>query len=282
VVGDDADCYVLLRVTAILVVRYLANVLDKWEEDVSFKHGDFALDCSSQSLQTHPSVNARLRQGQQSAVLLLVVLLEHQVPKFAPSVAIAAGLAVGSPATELLTSVVMDFGVWTAWTCIADRTPPVVLFAQPNDAFGWQSDVFVPNLKGFVVLLVDGNPEALFGQVDDFRKKLPSEPDGFAFEVVAETEVAQHLKETQVPPSVANLVNVVGSEAFLASSDARLRRFSDAEEVWDEWLHPSGSEQRALVAGDERETGQNEVVLPPKVVQKGLTQLLRRHGSIPP
>jgi hypothetical protein len=76
-----------------------------------------------------------------------------------------------------------------------------------------------PDLLGFVVGGVDGDPEALGIQPEDLGVQLPRPPDRVGLEVVAEAEVAEHLEEREVPVGAADVVEVVvlatGAYAFL-------------------------------------------------------------------
>ena len=45
-------------------------------------------------------------------------------------------------------------------------------------------------------------------------------------EIIAEGEVAQHLKVGAVPGGLADILNVAGADAFLAGADALARRRS--------------------------------------------------------
>ena len=105
---------------------------------------------------------------------------------------------------------------------------PEVVVAQALDALERHADLLVPDLLGFVVGGVDGDPEALGIEAEDVGVELPRPLDGVGLEVVAEAEVAQHLEEREVPVGAADVVEVVvlaaGAHALLDRGGAEVRR----------------------------------------------------------
>src|SRR5690606_9970557 len=87
--------------------------------------------------------------------------------------------------------------------------PEVVLVAEPEDPLRRQTRDLLPQLRGFVVRVVDRRPEALLRQAVLLREQLPREAYRIALEVVAEGEVAEHLEERVVPRRDTHLLEVV-------------------------------------------------------------------------
>ena len=88
-------------------------------------------------------------------------------------------------------------------------------------------------------------------------EQLPGVGDGFALEVVAEAEVAEHLEEGVVAAGEADVFEVVvlaaGADAFLRGGGAGVVALLGAEEDVLELVHAGvGEEQRGVVGGDER------------------------------
>ena len=82
---------------------------------------------SGHALQAHARIEVAVRQLRHGAVLLAVVLGEHEVPELQEAVAVAAGLAVGLAAADLLAHVKVDLGAWTAGAGGASSPEVVVL-----------------------------------------------------------------------------------------------------------------------------------------------------------
>ena len=95
-----------------------------------------------------------MRQLRHGAVLLAVVLGEHEVPELKEAVAVAAGLAVGATATDLLAHVKVDLGARTAGAGGASG-PEVVVLAQAGDVVLGNAQR-APHVVGLVVLGEDG------------------------------------------------------------------------------------------------------------------------------
>ena len=66
---------------------------------------------------------------------------------------------------------------------------------------------------------MDCYPDVVRVETEDFRAEFPAPDDGIVLEVVAEAEVAQHLKESEVAVGATDFVQIVmlaaRSHAFL-------------------------------------------------------------------
>ena len=78
-------------------------------------------------------------------------------------------------------------------------------------------------------------------------REIPGEADRLALEVIAEGEVAEHLKERQVPGGHADVLDVRCTEDGLTGGEACVRRHLVAGEVRLEWMHARDREQRRRV-----------------------------------
>ena len=94
------------------------------------------------------------------------------------------------------------------------RPPPVVAVAVAVDALFGHADVIAPDLERFIVIQVNRHKQPIGRELEQSGDQLPGEVDGAVFEVIADAEVAQHLKKGQVFV-VANVVDIRGSEALL-------------------------------------------------------------------
>ena len=103
-----------------------------------------------------------------------------------------------------------------------------------------------PVAEGLLVVQVDGDVQALRGQVEVLGHELPGPGDGVFLEVVADAEVTQHLEEGQVLV-VAHLVHVGGAEALLAGGEALGGGCSLPHEVGLELDHAGAGEEEGLV-----------------------------------
>ncbi len=119
------------------------------------------------------------------------------------------------------------------------------------------------------------------GEAEHLAGELPCELDRLALEVVAEGEVAEHLKERQMPRRVADVVDVNRAEDLLAARQAPRRRSLLAEEVGLQGVHPRHREQRRGVVrgGHERCRGNALVPALLEEAQIALADLIRCHGA---
>ena len=120
-------------------------------------------------------------------------------------------------------------------------------------------------------------------QAQGAGQELPGVLDRLALEVVAETEVAEHLEERVVARRVADVLEIVvlaaGAHAALRRRGALVAAFLVAEEHVLE-LHHAGvrEQQRRVVAGHQRRARDDLVAVVTKKLQECLAQLIARHG----
>jgi hypothetical protein len=150
-------------------------------------------------------------------------------------------------------------------------------------AIGGYADHLRPQVAGFVVVLVDGRPQACRIEAVHLREQLPGELDGVALEIVAEAEVAEHLEERVMARRIADVLQVVvlaaGAHAALGGGRARIWAAILAEEDVLELHHARvRKEQRGIVARHERTGGHDRVPLRFEVLQEFLADLARFHA----
>ena len=113
----------------------------------------------------------------------------------------------------------MDFGAGAARTGVT-HFPEVAVSVEAHDAVIRKTGHVLPNLPGFVIVLIHGGEQAFLRELPHFGQKFPSPGDGFFLVVVAEAPVAKHLEEGVVVVVAAHHVEVVvltgHAEALLA------------------------------------------------------------------
>ena len=192
------------------------------------------LQDGSQTLQPHAGVHTRRGQFDQAAVGLHVELHEHVVPDFNEPVAVffrAAGRAAGN----VCTVVVKNLGARAAWASVSHH-PKIVrrvffafVVADAHDAISWQTDFFVPNIVGLVVIDIHRDHETLGRQFVHLSQQLPTPFQAVALEVIAEAPITQHLEKCVMPCGVAHVFQVVvfaaGTQTGLHRGRAHIRAF---------------------------------------------------------
>src|SRR5690606_32352284 len=196
------------------------------------------LEDGGHALQAHAGVDVLAGQLPEDRVVLLAAALaplelhEHEVPHFEVAVLVGYGAAFSA---VFGAAVEVDLRAGSARSGHTHR-PEVVGFAAPLDALLGQSYLLPPDGRGFVVVQVDGDPQAFRVEAEATvghrgGEQLPGERDGLLLEVVAEGEVAQHLEEGGVPGGLADFVDVNGAYTLLHAGGARVGRSPLAEEV---------------------------------------------------
>ena len=108
----------------------------------------------------------------------------------------------------------------------------------------------------------DGQPLGVEAEPFLAGQELPGPVDGFALEVVAEAEIAQHLEERVVIGRAADVVDVAGPQALLAGRGPGEFELALAEEVVLELVHAGRREQhRGIPARHQHVAGPADAAL---------------------
>jgi len=282
VVGDDPHGHGGF-VLEVGLAGELGDGLDEGHEDVGVVVGRLALDDGDDALEAHAGVHALGRQFVEGAVGLAVVLHEDVVPDLddlgRAGVDHVRRAAVGG-------QVEMDFRARAAGAGLA-HFPEVVLLAEAQDVVGIDVGAGAPDVGGLVVGLVDGDPEAVLGELPDFRQEFPGPGNGLALVVVAEGPVAEHLEKRVVVGVAADFLEVVvlarDADALLGVGDALPGRLAGAEEDFLELVHARVREQqRGIRREHDGRRGHDLVPLRGEEVEERLADLGgRHHGKAP-
>ena len=274
VVGDDAQGHVALVADAVGRAGELGDLVRDVHHGIDLEQAAHVLAHHGQTLQAHAGVDVLLGQLGVIAEAVVVELAEHVVPDLDVAVAVAAHGAVGLAAAVLLAAVIVDLGAGAAGAGAV--LPEVVLLAEAEDALRGDAHVLVPDVEGLVVVQIDGRIQPGGIEVADLGEELPAPGDGLLLEVVAEGEVAQHLKIGAVTGRLADVLDVAGADALLAGAHAVARRLDLALEVGLHRGHAGvDQQQRLVVLRDQGKAGQAQVALALEEGQEHLAQLIQ-------
>ncbi len=106
------------------------------------------------------------------------------------------------------------------------------------------ADLLFPDLLCFVVALEDRDPEAVCGDLKLAGQEFPCPADRLALEIVAEGEVAEHLKEGAVTGGLADAFDIGCADALLAGGHADIGRDCLTEEEFFQRRHAGVDEQQ--------------------------------------
>ena len=286
VVGDDAEGHVGLFAVPIVLARDLGYLVGDIAHGIHIKQRAYTLHHAGQTLKAHAGVDVLLLELGVVAVTVVVELGEYVVPDLHITVAVAADRAAGLAAAVFRTAVVVDLRAGAAGTRAV--LPEVILLAEAEDALGRDADVLVPDLKRFLIVLIDGRIQAVRVNADPVRagQEFPAPGDRFLFEVIAKGEVAQHLEEGAVARGLADVFDIARADALLAGRHAVARRLLLAGEIRLHRRHARVDQQkRRVVLRDEGKARQTEMALGFKELQVHLAQLVESsvlHNIYPP
>ena len=175
--------------------------------------------------------------------------------------------------------VVKDFRARTAGTGVR-HLPKVIarelaaqVIADAHASLGWDADLFRPDVVSLVVVDVNRRPQTFRRKAVLLGQKLPRVMDRVTLEIVAEAEIAQHLEQREVTRRVTDILEIVmlaaRAHATLRRRRAHIRSLVEAEEHILELNHPGiGDEQRWVVRGNQRRTGDVRVPLRHEVLDE--------------
>ena len=119
--------------------------------------------------------------------------------------------------------IVEDFAAGAAGPGIP-HGPEVVFFSHTGKTLCINADILQPDSFRLFIFMKNRDPEFFRRQLQVYREKFPGKMNGFFFEVVAETEVTEHFKESMMACRVADIFQVIvlapGTHAALGTGSA--------------------------------------------------------------
>ena len=211
-------------------------------------------------------------------------LHEHQVPDLDEPVAIFVG-RTGRPAGDRWSMVVEDLRTRPARSGIA-HPPEIVRAGDPDDPVIAETGHLAPDPHRLVVFRVYGHHQAVLGEGKILGDQLPGIRDRLLLEVVAKTEIPQHLEKRVMPRGVADIVEVVvlaaGAHAFLRRRGTHVVPLLLAGEHVLELHHARvGEHQRGIIARHQRRALDHAVFIAGEVVEEGGADVVAAgHGTL--
>ena len=241
-----------------------------------------ALKQRANPFQPHACVDGLHVQRFHRAIFELFVLHENDVPNFDETVAVFLW-RTRRATPDVIAVIVENLGARTARTS-RPHLPEVIRGRNADDAILRNADFF-PNLKRFVVGMVDGRQKTFGIDVKIFGDQFPSERNSFVLEIVTKGEVPEHFKERVVARRVANVIKVVVfapcPHAFLRCRRAHVIALFNAGKTVLELHHARVREhQGRVVARNQRRRRNDGVTIPFEIAEEGRADIRKaRHGG---
>ncbi len=273
-VGDDVE----RRRRQIARLRHGGGGPDQVLEQIDLIIAVHVLQHRGEALEAHAGIDAGLGQWRQPALRIAIELHEHQVPDLDVAVALRFGRARRS-AGNTRPVIVEDLAARSARPGVG-HLPKVVrrircalVVADAHDALARHADLVGPHAVGFVVGLVDGDPQLVRRQTVHAGQQFPRVSDRLALEVVAERPVAEHFEKCVMPGGVAHVLEVVvlaaSAQAPLHVGGAHIASLVGAEKHILELDHAAVGEQQGRIVGrDERGRWNDRVPVGGEIVEE--------------
>ena len=259
-VRDDPERHVHLDTLAVGSAGDLGDLVGDVHDGIHIEEAVYILAHNGQSLQAHAGVDILMGKLCIIAVAVIIELGEYVVPDFHIPVAVAAHGAAGLAAAILLAAVVVDLAAGAAGTGAV--LPEVIFLAETENPLCGNTHFLIPDFESLIVIHVDGGIQPVLIQAHDLGQELPAPVDGFPLEVVAEGEVAQHLKVSAVAGSLADVLDIAGTDALLAGADSVTGGLHLTGEVGLHRRHTGvDQQQRSIVLRDQGKAGQTQMAL---------------------
>ena len=275
-IGNDTERNVGLMIFSVVGTRDFTDLVGDVHHGVNIEERAHILADAGKTLKAHAGVDVLLLQLGVVVVAVIVKLGEDVVPDFDVTVAVAADGACGLAASKFLTAVIVDFRAGTAGACAV--FPEIIFLAETEDSFRSDTDLFIPDIKSLIIILIDGGIETVRFQPDPFGRgqELPAPGYCLMLEIIPEGEVAQHLKIGAVACRLADVFNVAGADALLAGADSVAGRLFFASEVRLHGSHARVNQKNTgIILGNKREAGKAEMPFGFKKAEKHLAQFIQ-------
>ena len=121
--------------------------------------------------------------------------------------------------------------------------PEVVLFSKTENTLCRNSDLFIPDIKGLVIVKIDGRIQTVRVKAYHLGQKFPGPADRLLLKIISKGEIAQHLKKCAVAGSLAYIFNITGTDTFLTGGHPFSGRHLSACKVWLQRRHTGIDQQ---------------------------------------
>ncbi len=235
-VRDQSDRDVLLLVRSVRHPRCPADLVAYRFHCVDVKHGIYILNDHCKSLEPHAGIDILLRKLLVIALSVAVKLREYVVPDFHKTVTVTPHLAVGSAAPVFDASVIVDLRTRSARS--GAMLPEVVTLpglrvtVKARDLFSRHSDLIDPYIIGFLILAVNRRVQSLRIKSDYFGQKLPAPCERLALEIISKRKISKHLKKSEVPCCLADILDITCPDTLLTCGDTAPRRYLLPCKIW--------------------------------------------------
>ena len=125
--------------------------------------------------------------------------------------------------------------------------PEIIFLTETIDPLCRNADLFIPDFKSFLIVLIDRRIEPVSVQSHHFREKFPAPYNCLMFKVISKGEVAQHLKEGAMSRRLADILQISCTDTFLTGRNAPSRRNLLPCKIWLKRRHTGIDQQKAVV-----------------------------------
>ena len=148
---------------------------------------------------------------------------KYVIPYFHITVTVTSHGTARFATAVFFSTVIVNLRTRTARTCAV--LPEVVFFSR-NGRFCQPEHLISLFLiiEGFIILFVYRRIQTVLIQTYHFGQKFPGPCDGFVFEVITKREVTKHLEESTVTGCLSYVLDITGTDTFLAGSHTGSRR----------------------------------------------------------
>ena len=147
---------------------------------------------------------------------------KYVIPYFHITVAVTSYGTARFTTAVFFSTVIVNLRTRTARACAV--LPEVVFFSETEDSVSRNTNFFIPDIEGFIILFVYRRIQTVLIQTYHFGQKFPGPCDGFVFEVITKREVTKHLEESTVTGCLSYVLDITGTDTFLAGSHTGSRR----------------------------------------------------------
>ena len=284
VIGDHAHPHVVVVVGSVAPARDFGRPIEHGSHLIDLVQIFDALLEKGDPFEAHTGVDILARQFAQDLEVMCPdgcsaqPLHEDEIPDLDVSVVVGGRAA---PATVGGAAVEEDLGVGPRGARRSHR-PVVVGLAHALDALIRKSGRLLPVASCVVVVFVDRDPEVSLLEAEaavrfGLREQLPGIRDRLFLEVIAEREVAIHLKERAVTGGLADLFDVEGPNALLHTGGTRVWSGYESGQVRHEWHHAGDREKERRVVAHQRGRRHYGVTAVSKEVEPAVADVSGQH-----
>ena len=158
-VRNDAERNICFMISSVIGTGKFAHLVGDIHHRINIEERIDILADTGKTFQAHAGIDIFLFELSIIVVAVIIELGKHVVPDLNIPITVTAHSTGRFSAAEFLSTVIINLRAWTTWAC--SMFPEVIFLSETEDPFRCYSNLFIPDVKRFIVILENRRIQAI-------------------------------------------------------------------------------------------------------------------------